>query len=131
MRFVTLLSSMILLGTFVTLGVLDARADVDNRDTKLTFSQPVEIPGMVLAAGTYEFRLADPTGNDTFVVEVLNSKGKGIALLSASPVYRANVSDQTIVTFEKRGPGNPQALRTWFYPDVNYGLEFLYPNSHK
>ncbi len=131
MRLVTLLSSMILLGTFVTLGVLDARADVDNRDTKLTFSQPVEIPGMVLAAGTYEFRLADPIGNDTFVVEVLNSKGKGIALLSASPVYRANVSDQTIVTFEKRGPGNPQALRTWFYPDVNYGLEFLYPNSHK
>ncbi len=122
---------MILLGSLITLGVLDARADIENRDTRLTFSQPVEIPGMVLAAGTYEFRLADPIGNDTFVVEVLNSKGKGIALLSASPIYRANVSDRTIVTFEKRGAGNPEALKTWFYPDLNYGLEFEYPNSRK
>ena len=35
------------------------RADDYNKKTRLTFSQPVEIPGKVLPAGTYIFRLAD------------------------------------------------------------------------
>ncbi len=84
---------------------------------------------MVLAAGTYEFRLADPIGSDTFMVEVLNTKGDGLALLQAYPDYRAQVSDKTVVTFEKRGPGNPEALKAWFYPDTTYGLRFHYPKS--
>ncbi len=129
MRFVTLLCSTLLLGSMMTLGALNARADVANRDTMLTFSQPIEIPGMVLSAGTYEFRLADPMGNDTYLVEVLNSKGDGIALVQASPDYRAKVSDKTVVTFEERGPGNPEAIKAWFYPDSIYGLEFYYPKS--
>jgi hypothetical protein len=36
-----------------------ARADQSNQDTKVTFSQPVQIPGRVLPAGTYWFELPE------------------------------------------------------------------------
>jgi len=36
-----------------------ARADDLDKKTVLTFSQPVEIPGVVLPAGTYTFKLAN------------------------------------------------------------------------
>ena len=41
---------------FVTFG---ARADEWNKKTILTFNQPVELPGIVLQAGTYVFKLVD------------------------------------------------------------------------
>jgi hypothetical protein len=52
---------------FVTVGLLfgfvimlpSARAGVYDRATKLTFNQPVQIPGRVLPAGTYWFLLAN------------------------------------------------------------------------
>jgi hypothetical protein len=39
-----------------------ARADEWDKKTVLTFSRPVGIPGYVLRAGTYTFRLADSIG---------------------------------------------------------------------
>src|SRR4051794_8636976 len=36
------------------------RADEYTKQTFLTFSGPVQLPGITLAAGTYQFRLADP-----------------------------------------------------------------------
>ena len=37
-----------------------ARADTWDRLTYFTFSGPVQLPGITLAAGTYEFRLVNP-----------------------------------------------------------------------
>ena len=39
-----------------------ARADQSNQATKVTFSQPVQIPGRVLPAGTYWFELPEDIG---------------------------------------------------------------------
>jgi hypothetical protein len=36
-----------------------ARADESNQATKVTFSQPIQIPGRVLPAGTYWFMLPE------------------------------------------------------------------------
>jgi hypothetical protein len=44
---------------FALIFELAAHADEDNELTKLTFSQPVQVPGRILPAGTYEFVLAD------------------------------------------------------------------------
>jgi hypothetical protein len=52
-----------------------ARADEFNKLTILTFSQPVEIPGHVLPAGTYRFQLADSMG-DRHIVQVFNADGR-------------------------------------------------------
>ena len=49
-------------------------ADEWNKKTVLTFSQPVEIPGHVLPAGTYMFKLADTLG-DRHIVQVFNADG--------------------------------------------------------
>lgn len=40
--------------------VLAAHADESHQETRITFSSPVQVPGMVLAPGTYTFKLVDP-----------------------------------------------------------------------
>jgi hypothetical protein len=42
-------------------------ATMSNRLTYLTFSEPVALPGVTLAAGTYAFELATPTGANNIV----------------------------------------------------------------
>ena len=40
---------------------LPVRADEGNQKTTLTFSEPVELPGIVLPAGKYVFKLVETT----------------------------------------------------------------------
>src|SRR6195256_5299436 len=47
-------------------------ADEYNEATKLTFNEPVEVPGQVLAAGTYWFTLMN-TDADRNIVQVWNA----------------------------------------------------------
>lgn len=63
---------------FVCLGfagglIRPAVADEWDQKTTVTFSQPVEIPGQVLPAGTYVFKLADSM-SDRNIVQVYNSE---------------------------------------------------------
>src|SRR5437870_4433338 len=75
--------------SFVSLAaVATVRADDENRRTKLTFSQPVEIPGKVLPAGTYIFTLVDQAA-DRHVVQVFSADGKtALAMFLTIPNYR-------------------------------------------
>jgi len=56
--------------TVFSMSVVSARADEWSQLTKLTFSEPVEIPGRTLPAGTYWFVLAD-SDSDRNIVQVL------------------------------------------------------------
>ena len=104
-----------------------AKADVWNQKTKFTFSEPVEIPGQVLAAGTYVFKLMDST-SDRNIVEVLNEREDHLyGIFLAIPDYRLKPADRSIITFEERAQGSPEAVRAWFYPGENYGHDFVYP----
>jgi hypothetical protein len=49
-----------------------ARADEADQATRITVSQPIQIPGKVLPAGTYWFVLLDH-GDNLNVVEILDS----------------------------------------------------------
>ena len=49
-----------------------ARADEWDQMTKLNFSQPVEIPGAVLPAGTYWFVLAD-SQSDRDIIQIFSA----------------------------------------------------------
>ncbi len=49
-----------------------AHADQANQETTVTFSQPVQIPGRVLPAGTYVFVLPEEI-NDHFQVRIFNA----------------------------------------------------------
>jgi len=103
-----------------------ARADEWDKRTVLTFSEPVEIPGKVLAAGTYVFKLLDSQADRTIVQIFTQNEQQLLATIMAIPDYRTDTPEKTIVTFEERPAGTPEALHSWFYPGDNYGVEFVY-----
>jgi len=104
-----------------------AKADEWNEKTVFTFSGPVEIPGRVLPAGAYVFKLLD-SDSDRHIVEVLNKAENHVyGIFLAIPDYRMRPSSHPIITFEERAVGAPQAVKAWFYPGDNYGNEFVYP----
>jgi len=112
-----------------------ANADEWNRKTTITFSGPVEIPGVhlkgwgVLPAGTYVFKIMD-SASDRHIVQIFNvSETQVYATILAIPNYRLRATDKTVVTFRERPAGEPEALRAWFYPGRNWGEEFVYPKA--
>ena len=126
-RFVTV--STLCLVIFGALTVPKLRADDWDKTTKITFSEPVQVPGTTLPAGTYVFKLADNQG-DRNIVEIFNSdETQLITTILAIPDYRTQTPDRTIISFEERSAGQPQALRAWFYPGDNNGVEFVYPKQ--
>ena len=104
------------------------KADGWNKKTVVTFSQPVEIPGgIVLPAGTYVIKLLDSASN-RHIVQIFNQDENHIyATILAIPNWRLDVTDKTVMTFGERAFGDPQAIRSWFYPGDNFGQEFVYP----
>ncbi|HKQ72621.1 MAG TPA: hypothetical protein VJ810_02760 [Blastocatellia bacterium] len=105
------------------------KADAWNKKTILTFSQPVEVPGVVLPAGTYVFKLLD-SASDRHIVQIFNEDQTHIyATILAIPNYRLQVTGKTVITFVERPAGEPPAIRAWFYPGDNFGQEFVYRKS--
>jgi hypothetical protein len=128
MRILKLSLMLLSLGVFIMSAPLSARADEWNKTTKLTFNRPVEVPGMILGPGTYVFKLADLS--DRNVVQIFNADETHLYEdVLAIPAYRQTLTDKTVVTFEERAKGAPEAIATWFYPDDNYGEEFVYPKA--
>jgi hypothetical protein len=106
-----------------------AHADEWNKKTIMTFSQPVEIPGQILPAGTYTFVLADSPA-DRHIVQIFNADGSQIiATVLAINNYRLKPSGDSVVKFAERSGDNPEALKAWFYPGDNFGQEFVYPKQ--
>jgi hypothetical protein len=113
----------VLCATFVTA----ARADNWDKKTIVTFSDSVEIPGQILPAGTYVFKLANST-SDRHIVQIWNGDETQIlATILTIPNYRLDPPDKTIFEFDERPGDSPMALHSWFYPGDNTGHEFVYP----
>jgi hypothetical protein len=93
-----------------------------DKKTIVTFSAPVEIPGKVLPAGTYVFKLLDSAGNRNIVQIFDKDEKKLYATILAIP-------DKPIITLEERPSGSPEAIHAWFYPGDNFGQEFVYPHK--
>ena len=123
------LSSSFALTLLMTTPVM---ADELNKRTELQFSEPVQIPGHVLAPGKYVFQLvANDSDPNTVQVFSMDSEGHEnlVATLFAIPDYTANTPDKTVIHFEERNSGTPEAIRSWFYPGDNTGWEFIYPKG--
>jgi len=119
---------MLVLGLAI-LGAVLPRAVADEWDQKtvFTFSGPVAIPGQVLPAGTYVFKLAD-SPSDRNIVQVFSKDERHLfGTFLAIPDYRLQPAGRTIITFEERPAGSPEAVKAWFYPGENYGHDFVYP----
>lgn len=117
--------------TLVCLGALgtvpQAKADEWNQKTVFTFSGPVEIPGQVLSPGTYVFKLVD-SQSDRSIVQVFNKNENHLyGTFLTIPDYRLTPRGKSVITFEERAAGTPEAVKAWFYPGENYGHDFVYP----
>ncbi len=115
--------------------VPQAKADDWNRQTEITFSNSVEIPGVhltgwgVLPAGTYLFKILD-SQSGRHIVQIFNKEETTIyATILAIPNYRLQATGKTVMTFSEGSAGQPEALRAWFYPGKNWGEEFVYPKG--
>ena len=109
-----------------------AMADDWNRKTVVTFSGPVEVPGVgaqTLPAGTYVFKIMDSLA-DRHIVQIFDKEETHVfTTILAIPNYRLKTTNKTVITFRERPAGQPEALRAWFYPGHEWGEEFVYAKS--
>jgi hypothetical protein len=105
------------------------RAD---KRTVVTFSQPIEIPGVgqqYLPAGKYVFKLVDSLSSRDIVQIFSEDESHVFATILTIANYRLKATDETVMTFRERAAGKPEAIRAWFYPGANWGQEFVYPKT--
>ena len=68
--------------------------------------------------------------SDRNIVQVFSKdETKLYATILAIPDYRLTPASKTIVRFEERPAGTPEAIKEWFYPGDQFGEEFAYPKS--
>jgi hypothetical protein len=94
----------------------------------VTVNQPIQVPGKVLPAGTYVFKLLN--SNDLTLVAIYDADQMHlITTVRGISDSLMQTPDKTILQFEERPSGQPEALKAWFYPGDDSGVEFVYPTQ--
>jgi hypothetical protein len=121
------LTSASLLAGLIALATAAGAATWDKK-TYVTFDQPVAVPGRTLPAGTYMFRLANPTDASRNVIQVANRSGSvSYALLHAMPAYRPDTTKESeAIRFRETSPGAVPAIDSFWYVGEKRGFEFIY-----
>jgi len=132
MRPFTSVVAAIVTAAFLTVAIDVSAQDANlHQRTYLTFSKPVQLPGITLPAGTYLFRLAQ--GDHRNVVQVLDSRGQHFyGQWPYVDKYRTEAdmktaNDKPVVIFAEAEAGMPPAIQSYFYPAELIGKEFIYP----
>jgi hypothetical protein len=126
------LKTLLFIGCLAYLGAYltpKAKAGEWDRKTVLTFSLPVEVPGIVLPAGTYVFNFLGSTADRNLIEVFSQDEQKLYATVEAIPDYQADAIGGTSIVFEERESGTPHAIKEWFFPDRRYGHVFVYPET--
>lgn len=104
-------------------------ADEWNKKTILTVNEPMQVPNKVLPPGKYVMKLLDSPSN-RHIVQIFNADETQLqTTVLAIPNYRLEPTGKTQFQFWETPPGQPKAMRAWFYPGDNFGQEFAYPKS--
>src|SRR5712672_908628 len=129
MKILRMLAVLVGLTSFLASSGPATRADEWDKTTKVTFSDPVQVPGKVLQAGTYVFRLLGDQAS-RHIVQIYNEDHTSlITTVMAIPNERLQPTDKTVLLYDERPADQPMALAAWFYPGDNFGQEFVYPKS--
>ncbi len=123
-RMKTLSMVLCLVVVCLTLAATAMASDSDKK-TIITTNQPLEIPGkVVLPAGKYVMKLVDlPSSRN--VVQVFNAdETKLYATVMGIPDYRLETPEKPEISLSETEKSAPYAIREWFYPGSNYGIEF-------
>ena len=126
LKMVALLCSFALVAMAFAVNV---QADTFDKKTVITFSDSFEVPGVdaqILPAGTYVFKVFESFG-DRNIVQIFNADETHLfTTILAINNFRLKPTEKTVMTFKERGEGQPEAIKAWFYPDNNFGQEFVY-----
>jgi hypothetical protein len=117
---------VLLITVFILLLPSTSTADEWNRATTAIFNNPVQIPGQVLPAGIYVFKLAEISGERN-VVQIWNADQTVlIASVIGWPDYVREAPAENRFVFEGREKGEPPLLKAWFYRGDTRAQTFTY-----
>jgi hypothetical protein len=124
-RIVHTLSAVVLLGALATSAsgaMIDSR-----RTTYFTFSGSVQMPGVVLPAGTYVFEVANPEGQSD-IVRVLSRDRKTLYLMRFTRfVHRPSSGNlKATVSLGETPAGTPPPVTVWYPQSETRGRQFIY-----
>jgi hypothetical protein len=124
-RIVHTLCGVVLLGVLAT-SVTGASFDA-SRTTYFTFSGNVQMPGVVLPAGTYIFEIVNPNGGSD-VVRVLSRDRKKTHLMKLTrSIYRESRGDlKASIALGETPAGTPPPVKAWYPQSETRGREFIY-----
>ena len=107
-----------------------ARAGECDKQTYLTFSAPVSLPGVVLPAGTYLFSHLKCSSISN-ILRITSADGSHLyATLLVIPQNRPTASDEPTVVLSETRAGLPKAVKAWFYPGATVGDKLVYPKGY-
>jgi hypothetical protein len=134
MKRFTSLTAAVLTAAFLAAATSASAQDsnVDQR-TYLTFSGPVQMPGVTLPAGKYVFKLA-PTALHN-VMQVFDGEEKHIigqwffVASERTTEEQSRADGKPVVMFREMPEGITPAIHYFYYPTDVRGKEFIYPKG--
>ena len=122
----------IALGLILAFGIfcgIVAYAQDTTQAMTIRFSAPVQIPGKVLPAGTYQFK---PAESDESVVRIFSGDGTHLyATLQTVTAERSITDEDLVMTVGALDSTNPSFLVKWFYPGNLIGRELVYSGEQQ
>ena len=100
-------------------------AAAQSTTTDVTFSAPVQLPGVVLPAGSYHFALA----RDARSVVVTAADHKIVTTVAVIRTMRAQAGSR--VTMRPSTDGTPDQVSALYSGGGTSGVEFVYGNTKK
>ena len=101
-----------------------------NKTMRITFSQPVRLPGVALGAGTYLFEVPDPE-RAWDVVQVLSKDRSQVYFMGFTQIVErpAGLSRNQVVSLGESVQGAPIPIKAWYPDNESTGRQFIYPES--
>jgi hypothetical protein len=105
--------------------VLTFSASAVAEQTVLTFSAPVQLPTVLLSAGTYRFAVND---GDSGLMSVTETGGRLVTRFSVIPTTRAKAGEKVLM---RSVQGKPPEISALYPTGGKRGMEFIYPRAKK
>jgi hypothetical protein len=128
-RILTLSACCVVLLATATVSPIAAGSTV-NKTMRVTFSQPVRLPGVGLAAGTYIFEVPDPE-SAWDVVQVLSKDRSQVYFMGFTRIIEkpSGLRRDQVVSLGERAADAPTPIMAWYPENEATGRQFIYSAS--
>jgi hypothetical protein len=132
-RFISVTAAVFTAAFLMAVISVSAQDSNINQRTNLTFSGPVQMPGVTLPAGKYVFRLADTALHN--VMQVYDGDEQHIigqwffVPRNRTTEQASDANGKPVVMFREVPEGMTPAIQFFFYPTDLTGKEFIYPKD--